>query len=86
VLRNNVKPLLDKANMTRYELAKKCGFITATGRLMYTTVDAAISGKSVTVESALKIFHVLKVAEVCEQFEDVFFLDTNELNMPPSKQ
>jgi len=61
--------------MTKYALAKKCDFVADSGRILSTTVDNAISNKKITVETALKIYAVLKDAKVCETFEDVFFLD-----------
>lgn len=77
MLKNNIESLLYSAKMTRYELAKKCDFITANKRVMYTTIDNAMSNKNVTVESAFKIFNALKDAQVCERFEEVFYFDHN---------
>lgn len=79
MLKNNVEQLLYSAGITRYELAKKCGFVTDKNRVLYTAIDNAIGGKSITVENALKVFYALKAQSVCDNFEEVFYLSESAI-------
>lgn len=82
MVKNNISNLREKADMSVYELAKRCGFISV-GRVLGKKISDAEDGKNITIESALIIYTVLKNAGVCERFEDVFWLDTVNLK-PPS--
>lgn len=73
-VKNNIENLRKQADMSVYELAKRCGFISI-GRVLGKKISDAENGKNITIESALIIYTELKKAGVCEKFEDVFWLD-----------
>mgnify|MGYP000087114134 CR=1 FL=1 len=75
MIKNNIIALRDKAGMTAYQLAKQCGFIS-NNHVLGKKISDAEKGKNITVESALIIYTELKKAGVCENFEDVFWLES----------
>ncbi len=72
---NNIADLREKADLSVYELAKRCGFLS-NGRVMNKYVSDAEAGKHISVYRALLIYTELKKTGVCEKFEDVFWLET----------
>lgn len=84
MVKNNITNLREKADMSVYELAKRCGFISV-GRVLGKKISDAEDGKNITIESAMTIYNELKKAGVCEKFEDVFWLEpVNKDNQLPS--
>ncbi|OTL15688.1 transcriptional regulator [Acinetobacter nosocomialis] len=82
-VKNNVACLREKADLTVYELSKRCGFVSGS-RVLSNYVTRAEQGHSVKVDTALSIYTELKKAGVCERFEDVFWLDdSTELKKAP---
>ncbi|WP_432442290.1 transcriptional regulator [Acinetobacter corruptisaponis] len=79
MVKNNIENLREKAGVTVYELAKRCGFISV-GRVLGKKISDAEDGKNITIESALIIYNELKKAGVCENFEEVFWLDDKNNN------
>lgn len=73
LVKNNVAALREKANLSVYQLAKQCGFVSG-GRVMSNHISRAEQGYQVKIETALLIYTELKNAGVCEKFEDVFWL------------
>ena len=76
-LKNNVAALRKKANLTVYELSKRCGFISDS-RVLSNYITRAEQGNSVKVDTALTIYAELKKTGVCEKFEDVFWLEDSD--------
>ncbi len=76
-VKNNVACLREKAGLTVYELSKRCGFVSGS-RVLSNYVTRAEQGNSVKVDTALSIYSELKKTGVCENFEDVFYLDHPE--------
>ncbi len=74
-VKNNVERLRLDANLSVYELSKRCGFISATNHVSNMHVKRAEQGYQVKIETALLIYRELKKTGVCANFEDVFFLD-----------
>lgn len=77
-VKNNVACLREKAGMTVYELSKRCGFVSG-NRVLSNYVTRAEQGHSVKVDTALSIYTELKKAGVCEDFEEVFWLNSSSL-------
>jgi len=83
MVKNNIIALRDKAGMTAYQLAKQCGFIS-NNHVLGKKISDAEKGKNITIETAFLIYTELKKANVCEKFEDVFWLDdSSELKKAP---
>lgn len=82
MVKNNIIALRDKANMTAYQLAKQCGFIS-NNHVLGKKISDAEKGKNITIETAFLIYTELKKVGVCEKFEDVFWLDISN-EKPPS--
>jgi transcriptional regulator with XRE-family HTH domain len=81
MLKNNVEKLRLKAGLTRYALSKECGFVSEAGRVSTNSVSKLEEeNKSVSVETALLIFNVLKAQGVADVFQDVFFLVQDDLD------
>lgn len=80
-VKNNIAYLREKAELTVYELSKRCGFVSGS-RVLSNYVTRAEQGHSVKVDTALSIYTELKKAGVCEKFEDVFWLEDS----PESKK
>lgn len=76
-VKNNVETLKNKANLSTYELAKRCGFISSTNHVLGKYITNAEKGK-ITLETALRIYEELKKAGVCTRFEEVFWLDESD--------
>ena len=75
--RNNVANLREKAGMTTYQLAKQCGFIS-NNHVLGKYIKDAEDGKNIGVYRALLIYTELKNAGVCQNFEDVFWLESTD--------
>ncbi|MBF7685944.1 transcriptional regulator [Acinetobacter sp. B10A] len=73
-IKNNVASLREKAGLSVYELSKRCGFVSGS-RVLSNYVTRAEQGHSVKVDTALLIYIELKKAGLCENFEDVFWLE-----------
>lgn len=72
VVVNNVKALREKANLSMYELSKRCGFISR-GRVVNTQIKKLEEmGTYPRLDTAYAIFHELKKAGVCNDFQEVF--------------
>ncbi|WP_111860016.1 helix-turn-helix domain-containing protein [Acinetobacter sp. CFCC 10889] len=83
VVNNKITNLREQAGMTIYELSKRCGFIS-NGKVVSGALLNAEKGKNITIETAFLIYTELKNAGVCENFEDVFWLDdSSELKKAP---
>ena len=81
---NRITSLREQADMTVYELSKRCGFIS-NGKVVSGALLNAEKGKNITIETAFLIYTELKKSGVCEKFEDVFWLEfTEKDNQPPS--
>lgn len=74
-VKNNVESLRNKAGLSVYELSKRCGFISKTNHVLNKHITNAEQGLQVKIETALKIYTELKKCGVCENFEEVFWLD-----------
>ncbi len=83
MVKNNIVHLREKAEISVYELAKRCGFISV-GRVLGKKISDAEDGKNITIESALIIYTELKKAGVCEKFEDVFWLEITDKDVQPT--
>lgn len=77
MVKNNIIALRDKAGMTAYQLAKKCGFVS-NNHVLGKKISDAEKGKNITIETAFLIYTELKKAGVCEKFEDVFWLEITD--------
>lgn len=73
-IKNNVASLREQAGLSVYELSKRCGFVSG-NRVLSNYVTRAEQGHSVKVDTAITIYTELKKAGVCENFEDVFWLE-----------
>ena len=75
-MNNRISILREQAGMTAYELAKRCGFISG-GKVVSGAILNAERGRNITIETAFIIYTELKKAVVCENFEDVFWLNSS---------